>query len=443
MSDSTKTRTGDVFKIKGIYFHDGFTVEPKTHAPLYWGREEWEREIKWLHAIGINAVEFATMFEFNRKPSTDMERKKIADRLRILELAHEFNMKFGYLLTNTTVSTVPEGEEPSHQGLGRAVELCPQEPGNFEKTIALQEWYMETFKNADFFEEFAGDWGGCTCGKCGVPDYLRYVEALSRKLAEVNPSAKLFADTWCISYWQGEPMKNGWKGVFDSEITGSREVIEAMPNLPDNVHFALPCHHLYRPLAFESYGGKNVTPPFPTADDVDSIHRAGREVLAWPHFVVDDDTGRAPAWGIVHSEVRYIQGLLRSLRSAGIDSVMCNLYLPYLQISNTYAYSRLLDDPDCDPQLIIREFAGLIVHPDDVDKLTDVFTWVENNSYWQIQMPEDGRLPNLSCSLTKESAIELANEIRPNPSPELPLPVTAASWLDDLRRSIPRMDWAE
>lgn len=431
-----------VFKIKGIYFHDGFTVEPKSHAPLYWDFEGWEREIRWLSSLGINAVEFATMFEFSRIPSTDMERKKISDRLQVLKLAHSFNMKFGYLLSNTTVSTVPENEDPSHQGLGRGVELCPQEPGNFEKTMAIQEWYMNTYREADFFEEFAGDWGGCTCGKCGVPDYLRYVEALAEKLAEINPAAKLYADTWCIAYWHKDPMTNGWKGVFDSEIAGSREVIDALEHLPENVNFALPCHHLYRPLAFESYGGKLNTPSFPSAEDVAKIHDAGREALSWPHFVVDDDTGRAPAWGIVHSEVRYIQGLLRALRAVGIDSVMCNLYLPYLQISNTYAYSRLLDNPDADPVAVIRGFAQLIAHPDDVDGLADVMAWVENSSYWQAQMPDDGRFPNLPCSLSKESALKLAETMRPNESSALPLPVTSAAWLDDLVRSIGRMDWA-
>lgn len=430
------------FNVKGIYFHDGFTVEPKSHAPLYWDYEGWERQIKWLSALGINAVEFATMFEFSRIPSTDMERKKISDRLQVLKLAHQFHMKFGYLLSNTTVSTVPEGEEPSHQGQGRGVELCPQDPAVFEKTIALQEWYMNTYKEADFFEEFAGDWGGCTCGVCDVSDYLRYVETLANKLAVLNPDAKLYADTWCISYWHENPWANGWKGVFDQEIIGSREVIDAMPNLPANVHFALPCHHLYRPLAFESYGSKSITPIFPTSDDVKNIHDAKKEVLAWTHFVVDDDTGRAPAWGIVHSEVRYIKDLLQTLRATGIDSVMCNLYLPYLQISNTYAYSRLLENPDDDPSVIIHDFAELIAHTDDVEKLAEVLTWVENNSYWQVQMPEDGRHPNLPCSLTKESALKLAESIKPNQSPSLPIPVSAESWLDDLRRSIAKMDWA-
>jgi len=34
------------FKLRGVYFHDGFTVDPEHHAPLHWGREEWLRQIR-------------------------------------------------------------------------------------------------------------------------------------------------------------------------------------------------------------------------------------------------------------------------------------------------------------------------------------------------------------------------------------------------------------
>jgi len=229
--------------------------------------------------------------------------------------------------------------------------------------------------------------------------------------------------------------------VFDKEIAGSREVIAALPTLPSNTHLALPCHHLYRQLAFSSYGGKSQTPIFPKREDVIGILQSGRQVLAWPHFVMDDDAARAPAWGIVHSEIRYIKDLLLRLRETGIDSAIGNLYLPYLQISNTYAYGRLLDNPEQDPRILIHDFSALVARPQDVQKLTDVMTWVENHSYWQEQMPEDGRLPNLPCSLNQETALKWAEEIRANPKPDFPLPIQPEVWIRDLRRSIERMTW--
>ncbi|MCW3051821.1 MAG: hypothetical protein JWN14_991, partial [Chthonomonadales bacterium] len=100
------------FRLRGVYFHDGFTFDPISHAPLHWSLEDWKREIRWLHACGLNAVEFATMLEFNRLPSTPMEKQKITDRLKILDAAHRLGMQFGYLLTNTVLSTVPPQEEP-------------------------------------------------------------------------------------------------------------------------------------------------------------------------------------------------------------------------------------------------------------------------------------------------------------------------------------------
>ncbi len=431
------------FKIRGVYFHDGFNVEPKHHAPLYWGREEWFREIRWLHACDINTIEFATMLEFNRIPQTELERRKIADRLQVLELAHDLGIQFGYILTNTVVSTVPDGEEPSHQSKTRAVQLCPQDPANFSRTIALQEWYMNTYGKADFFEEFAADWGACHCGKCDVSTYLRYVETFARRLQEINPQARLYANTWSIAYWGPSPEEQGWLSVFKNEIRGSREVMEQLHAMPPNTHLTLPCHHLYRPLVFQQYGGKENTPVFPTWDDVQKVKTLGRDVMAWPHFVMDDDISRAPQWGIVHSEIRYIRDLLQRLRATGIDRVIGNLYLPYLQLINTYAYGRLLNNPDLTAEQIIQDFACLVVIPEDAGCLAKILTWLENHSYWEQQMPLDGRLPVIPCTLDKTSALSELAKMHPNASLELPLPYPPASWLVDLTRSIERMDWVE
>ncbi len=431
----------EVFSLRGVYFHDGFEVDPIHHAPLHWGRDEWMREIRWLKACGINAIEFATMLEFNRIPKTDMEKKKISDRLEVMELAHSLGMKFGYILSNTVVSTVPDNEEPGNQMKNRAVQLCPQKKENFEQTVALQEWYMNTYRKADFYEEFAADWGGCHCGQCTVDDYMKYVDTFARDAQAMNPEARLYANTWCIAYWGPSPEEQGWKKVFENEIAGSRKVIELLPAMPPNTHLTLPCHHLYRPLVYQQCGGKSKTPVFPTHEDIQSVTQSGRDVMAWPHFIMDDDTGRSMQWGIVHSEVRYIRELLQRLQLTGIRQIMGNLYLPWLQILNTYAYGRLLQEPSLPAEQIIHEFAGLIASPGDVNQLTEVLFWMENHSYWQEQMPEDARLPSIPCSMDKAAAASAVEKLKPNSSPALPLPYSPAEWLQDLSRSIGRMTW--
>src|SRR5262249_55905849 len=120
MQDTAQGKANTPFRLRGVYFHDGFTFDPPSQAPLHWDLEAWTREIRWLHACGLNAVEFATMLEFNRIPSTDMEKRKIADRLKVLDAVHKLGMQFGYLLTNTVVSKVPPNEEPGHQLQNRA-----------------------------------------------------------------------------------------------------------------------------------------------------------------------------------------------------------------------------------------------------------------------------------------------------------------------------------
>ena len=298
---------------------------------------------------------------------------------------------------------------------------------------------MKTYREADFFEEFAADWGGCRCGKCGVADYMRYVYTIADELITINRDANLYADTWSISYWGDDPLVSGWNALYEKEISASREVIDLLEAMPQNTHIALPCHHLYRALTYSSYGSKAKTPEFPAASDVAQVHAMGRTVLAWPHFVMDDDVYRPASWGIIHSEIRYIKHLLQSLRVRGIDGVMGNLYLPYLQISNTYAFGRLAANPDEDIVDIIEGFAALIAYKEDAHALAEVMMWVENNSYWEKQLPEDAKLTHLPAQLTGEKALDLLRSISANPSPEYPLPLPADSWLEDLRRSIAKM----
>jgi hypothetical protein len=434
--------TGTAFSTRGVYFHDGFDAPDPAQAPLHWGEEEWRREVAWLRFCGIDAIEFATMLESSRIPSTEVERARIRARLRIMDLAHQLGMKFGYILSNTVVSTVPEGEPPGGQLGDRAKTLCPREPGNFERTVDLQSWYMMTYREADFFEEFAADWGACGCGRCDVTDYLRYVRAFAERLQDLHPGARLYANTWSIAYWARQPSPPDWRWVFDHEITGTREVCHALPDLPSNVHLALPCHHLYRPLVYSTYGSRTLTPAFPLRSDLETLYRAGREVLAWPHFVMDDDAYRPAAWGLVHVEARYIQALLKALRAAGIEHVMGNLYLPYLQLANTYAYGRLLDDPDADAWGILRDFSALVAHPDDLESLTEVLAWLDNSSYWQEQMPADGRPPAFSLRIDRARASRMAVSVRPHPCPDPALPMAPVHWLAELRRSISAMSWA-
>ena len=58
------------------------------------------------------------------------------------------------------------------------------------------------------------------------------------------------------------------------------ELGKALPTLPANVHLALPCHNLYRPLAYSSFGGRKLTPSFPAREDLQPVLDAGRKILA-------------------------------------------------------------------------------------------------------------------------------------------------------------------
>ena len=149
---------------------------------------------------------------------------------------------------------------------------------------------------------------------------------------------------------------------------------------------------------------------------------------------------RAPQWGLVHSEVRYIR-LLQRLQETGIDQVMGNLYVALFATVEHLRLLRLLDNPDTEPMVILQDFAKLVAHRDDADQLAEVLAWMENHSYWEEQMPEDGRLPELPCSLDKAGALNAIADIRPNASPEMPVPYAPDAWFKDVARSIEKMTW--
>jgi len=96
--------------------------------------------------------------------------------------------------------------------------------------------------------------------------------------------------------------------------------------------------------------------------------------------------------------------MLKKLRAAGFDRVMGNLYLPTLQILNAYAFGRFTISLETDPLAVLSDFARLIAHPEDAERLRDVLCWLDNHSYWNEQLPDDARESDFSCPLNKESA---------------------------------------
>jgi hypothetical protein len=129
--------------------------------------------LDWLASLGINAIEFCTQGAFLRKPSTEMEFRRIDIMKRVIEYAHQKGMKVWYIVASNVLSKVPAGKEPVDQRDKDAYEEpCPMNPEARRKIIAAASYFFEQYEGIDAFELFAGDWGGCSCGKCDYTNYL-------------------------------------------------------------------------------------------------------------------------------------------------------------------------------------------------------------------------------------------------------------------------------
>ena len=124
-------------------------------------------------------------------------------------------------------------------------------------------------------------------------------------------------------------------------------------------------------------------------------------------------------WRKVHFEVRYLKELAEKSRALGIDGVFVNAYNPPYQMGNIFAYGQLNRDPAKPARTILREFAALIAQQGGVDRLTEVFSFLENHSWWGSQMPANYRLKPLPCKIgTYEEARASLGEVTPlNQSP--------------------------
>jgi hypothetical protein len=145
---------------------------------------------------------------------------------------------------------------------------------------------------------------------------------------------------------------------------------------------------------------------------------------------VDDDPGRPLTFNKVHFEVRYLRDLAQKVRDLGFDGVFVNAYNPQIQMGNIYAYGQLGRNPDKQAREILKDFAALIAQLGSVDQLTEVFTFMENHSWWGSQMPAGYQLKPLPCKIaTYDQALAALKGISPLAKSSAPLLTSPKDYL--------------
>lgn len=398
----------------GVYMHDGFVFEPHEKCPFYWDIENWKDYIDHLCACKIDMMEFCTQASFIRIPSTDFEYNRIKIMKEVIRYAHSKGVKVWLILSANVLSSVPDGQLPVDQRKSKSFsEPCPQEPENLEKLYKVTTYFIEQYDEVDGYEIFAGDWGGCGCGKCDYKTYLWLAGEYYKIIRKYNKDALVCLNMWSVSSWSDYDRSNFiWQDIFDLETKVTSNILESIDMLPNDVGITIPFHHLYRPLAVgrRTY---DECPAWPDEKRISSLRKSGREVFAWPHFIMENDPYHIGRWGYFNCRVRYLREIVNKLVKRNVSGIVGNLYNPYLQPLSAYAFGRLCADSTLDEQQILLDFAALISYKDDIQDMYLVLAFMENNDPWESDLPHAMRLEKLPSSIDLNQALELLTTIQP------------------------------
>jgi hypothetical protein len=411
----------------GVYIHDGFTFQPADECPYYWGLAEYQRYLDWLKLAGVEIVEACQQLGWYRYPALPAEIDRLRVRQALVEAAHDHDLEYWQILGTNLYSRLPWDRLPPGQLEIRESDctMCPQEGEGFQRTAEIGRYFARVFRGADAFEVFAGDWGGCGCGRCSVEQYVDYVRYHAGHIAAEQPAARVWANVWSISSWQKRP-ENGigdfgdsrWRRLWDDEISLSREFLSCLDRVPPNVGIAFPLHHWYRGFCQQWYG-RDGLPFYPDYELLRELAATGRPLLAWTHFIVENDPYHGRLWGTLSVRLRYIKQLCERLNEAPFHAVMGNVYSAR-QAINLYAFVRLGRQPELSLEAVLDEFVRRVALPEGQDILRDMLVYMENRDPWHAGMPEYSRLPSLpeagfpSLAALRRELPDLAAKLRPD-----------------------------
>ena len=419
----------------GVYIHDGFKFEPRHECPTYWGLAAYERYLDWLGTAGVEVVEYCQQLGWYRYPTLPEELDRLRVRQQLVEAAHRRGIEFWQILGTNLYSRLPADQIPPGQLEIREEDCteCPLEGDGFRRTAEIGRYFARCFRGADAFEVFAGDWGGCGCGRCGVDEYARYVRYHAQHLAEEQPAAQVWANLWSINSWQKRPDDpfSGlgdirWRQRWDDEIALSQQFLADLDRVPKGVGIAFPLHHWYRGFCQQWYR-QDELPFWPDLDLLAGLHRRDRPLLAWTHFIVENDPYHGRLWGTLSVRLRYLQQLCQRLATAPFATVMGNVYSAR-QAVNLYSFVRFARQPDLSVETVLGDFCQEVATPDGQALLYDLLIYLENRDPWHEDMPAYSRLPALAETGIHRAKLQAAlPDLAPHLRADAPLLLNGAA----------------
>ncbi|MBR7142624.1 MAG: hypothetical protein IKD06_03705 [Clostridia bacterium] len=403
------------------------------------------RSLKFWRASGIDTIELLDIGWYF-KPGAPLDNYRERMRQQI-SLAKGYGIKV-YVIFLTNLEQHMGPEDITSNGSGTVFD--PADEAKMAERLGHIEANLQAWSHADGFSLFAGDPGGVGgLRNQGSLDYytdmVLKVHAMVKKHA---PQAEFNANIWAVSQFIQKTADPFNVNFWLSEGTLGRQILAMENFIGPEIGIEIPGHDYYRALALRLYykTGKKPESYFPNAQDVALAKQNGTtRVWAFSHFLLDElddgDSAGSSRTELPNFNTRYIKKYIDTMRSIEMTGAIAGNSTTNNAV-NLYAFARFAHDATLSPEDVLREYASYLVTEDGVDKLTEIFKFLENDANWHQKLPEEERIPLFETSLKDaQAALDAFDSLTVRTTKELiyDLPESPRAFMTKVRQRIEMM----
>ena len=402
-------------------------------------------QIKFWKASGIDTIELLDIGWFF-KPGAPLDNYR-QEMKKEIEMAQLHGLKvYVIFLTNLEQHMGPS----DYTSNGSGTVFNPANTEKMAQRLTFIEENLEVWNMADGFSLFAGDPGGVSGlpTQGGLEYYTDMVLDVYDLVKKHAPNAKFNANIWAVSQYVQKVANPFSVNFWISEGTLGRQMLAMKDFIGPEIGIEIPGHDYYRALALRLYyeTGKKPESYFPNAQDVALAKQNGASrIWGFSHFLLDElddgDSAGSSRTELPNFNTRYIKKYIDAMRAIEMTGVIAGNSTLNNAI-NLYAFARFAHDATLTPEAVLREYASYLVTEDGVDKLTEIFKFLENDANWYQKLPEQERLPLFETTLKDAKEAMAAFEtltVRTTKELVYDLPESPRAFMSKVRQRIEMM----
>ena len=419
LAPSTPTYWADS---RGLFM---FTLDDYQNdwGPANWDIEQWKDWLDIMVDLNLNHLELPRAPWSERPAATQFETDKEDLWISILQEAKNRGMTTSIIFSTTFHGDLVEPwrilspgnspADPNWQVLVNDYHYWANRYGQW-----VDEWVMGVEDPGGSPSSANVNWPFETPSPFGDPSNVSELVSLELEMLaaaqSVNPSSTVVANTWGLQWWG---LSSGYSSHLD-------EFLGNVGRLPAGV-----------PLS--THGDDDAI--------TDSLQATGRDVGAWPFFLIDHE------FPVGHTKLHFdwTQSYLQKIEAQGIDDVTAMAAHPIEQLPSLYIYSRLYENSNFDKMALLLEFSSLFV-PDSAGQIGMANAISSMGEFWEsvggITFWNHEQLrPIDNYTSTQIAAIDAAyngmNAVTTvtaaaAPAPQLTTIISAEAWVQSLRDQV-------